>query len=328
MTKPINSAEQATPDAAPGQPPTKPKGLAIASLVLGAASCAVFLNLLLIPSVLAIVFGTISLRRTRKGTAGGEAQARAGRICGIVGLAVTLVFVATWGLAGLWVSWTANRHTHVGPNPSSAELIRMIEAHPNRINAKDEDGRTPLHTAAICGYKDVAELLIAKGADVNARGKYERTPLHEAVANGRRDVVELLIAKGAHINARDFVGCAPLHSAKSTEVVELLIAHGADVNAEDDTGTVRLHGAAACGKKEIAELLISKRADINAKDHYGQTPLSWAAGNGHIEVVELLIAKGANLNTRDKDGKTALQWAIERLHPAIADMLRKAGAKE
>jgi ankyrin repeat protein len=42
------------------------------------------------------------------------------------------------------------------------------------VNAKDDNGRTPLHLAAAecegedVGYKEIAELLIAKGADVNA----------------------------------------------------------------------------------------------------------------------------------------------------------------
>ena len=37
------------------------------------------------------------------------------------------------------------------------------------VNAKDEVGWTLLHTAAFYGHKEIAELLIAKGADVNAK---------------------------------------------------------------------------------------------------------------------------------------------------------------
>ena len=36
------------------------------------------------------------------------------------------------------------------------------------VNAKDEDNYTALILASKKGHKDVAELLIAKGADVNA----------------------------------------------------------------------------------------------------------------------------------------------------------------
>ena len=37
------------------------------------------------------------------------------------------------------------------------------------MNAKDQDGRTPLLFAAHSGHKEIVELLIAKGADVNVK---------------------------------------------------------------------------------------------------------------------------------------------------------------
>ena len=36
------------------------------------------------------------------------------------------------------------------------------------VNSKDEDGWTPLHLAAYSGKKDVAKLLLDKGAEVTA----------------------------------------------------------------------------------------------------------------------------------------------------------------
>ena len=39
-------------------------------------------------------------------------------------------------------------------------------------------------------YKEMAELLIAAGADVNARRKYGHTPLHLAAAKGYTEIAE------------------------------------------------------------------------------------------------------------------------------------------
>ena len=44
------------------------------------------------------------------------------------------------------------------------------------VNAKDDDGRTPLHYMALKDRKEVAELLIANCANVNAREKYLKIP--------------------------------------------------------------------------------------------------------------------------------------------------------
>jgi len=92
------------------------------------------------------------------------------------------------------------------------------------------DAPMALHYAATSGHKEVAELLITKGADVNAKNADSNTPLHSAIRAGHKDVAELLIAKGADVNARDGDGRTPLWYAKDkgcAEIIELLRKHGA-----------------------------------------------------------------------------------------------------
>jgi hypothetical protein len=131
---------------------------------------------------------------------------------------------------------------------------------------------------------------------VNAKDKYGLTPLHHAAWNGHKEVAELLIAKGADRNAKDVNGRTPLHYAASegqNEIAELLIAEGADVNAKGKYGSATpLHFAASGGNKEIAELLIAKGADVNAKDGDGDTPLDWAIIRNHTETADLLRKHG------------------------------------
>ena len=73
------------------------------------------------------------------------------------------------------------------------------------VNAKDKRGRTPLLFAAIGGHKEIAEILIAKGADVSPKSpeyKAGITPLHEAAFHGHKEIVELLIAKGEDVRVK------------------------------------------------------------------------------------------------------------------------------
>ena len=114
----------------------------------------------------------------------------------------------------------------VGGHKSVAELLLANKA---EVNAKDDNGKTPLHWAASAGSKDVAELLLANKAEVNAKENHGRTPLHLAAAEGHKDMAELLLANKAEVNAKDNHGDTPLHLAVSQghkDVAELLRQHG------------------------------------------------------------------------------------------------------
>ena len=104
------------------------------------------------------------------------------------------------------------------------------------VNAKEDGfGPTPLQFAAGYGHKEVAELLIAKGANVKANNNNGFTALHLAASEGHKEVVELLIANGADVNTKDDKGRTPLDWAilnKQTEIADLLRKHGGKTGDE------------------------------------------------------------------------------------------------
>jgi ankyrin repeat protein len=59
-----------------------------------------------------------------------------------------------------------------------------------------------IHHAARDGYIEVVKQHLATGADVNAKDEEGWTPLHYPAAKGHKEIVELLIGKGADVNAK------------------------------------------------------------------------------------------------------------------------------
>jgi ankyrin repeat protein len=143
-------------------------------------------------------------------------------------------------------------------NGDLAKVQVLLKRHPDLASSKSSKGGTPLHWAAAGGHKDVAELLLANGADVDAKDDNGVTPLYTAATKGYKGVAELLLANGADVNAKTHRGYTPLHTAAShnqKEMAALLLAKGANVNAISEQGVTPLRIANRKGYKEIEELL-------------------------------------------------------------------------
>jgi ankyrin repeat protein len=90
------------------------------------------------------------------------------------------------------------------------------------VNAKDNDGRTPLHWASYWNCIEIAKLLLERGADVNAKDNVGWTPLHWASRYNRIETAKLLIERGADLEAKTNGGMTPLYVAQSYEMRDLL----------------------------------------------------------------------------------------------------------
>ena len=104
-------------------------------------------------------------------------------------------------------------------------------------------GGTALVHAAQYGHKEIADLLIANGANVNAKNESSFTPLHGAAMLGYMEITELLITNGADVNAKlesgEGKGDTPLDMATISdnpndtgETADLLRKHGGKTGVE------------------------------------------------------------------------------------------------
>lgn len=129
--------------------------------------------------------------------------------------------------------------TNNDENLTLTDAVKRLIEEGADINAKDNNGLSPLFFAALFEDWDSVKTLIEFGADINTKNINDDSPLAFAVKDKRNEMVYELIKLGADINIRCYRGATPIFFAvfnKDWELAKFLKLHGADVNAKDDLG--------------------------------------------------------------------------------------------
>ena len=206
---------------------------------------------------------------------------------------------------------------------ASVPMVDRLLAAGADSNAAQTSGLTPLMTAARTGNLPIVRTILDHGADVNAVTVETRsTALMWALAAPHRDIARLLLDRGADPARATTPGFTPLMFAARNgdiEMAEALIAAGVDVNTAGDDGTHVLPFAIVSGRDEFALFLLEQGADPNGRMG-GVSALHAAAGGvstwladwsrrhgraggrlsarGRLALVEALLAGGADPNAR------------------------------
>jgi ankyrin repeat protein len=217
-----------------------------------------------------------------------------------------------------------------------AALVRLLDAHPELVQARGTNGNDLLGIAGTRQDLDLARLLLQRGGDPSRGNDYGWTPLHQAGYGNRRDLAELLLAAGADptMSARGDGG-TPLVAALfwgHREVVGLLGLEPRNLRVAAGLGRLDL----------VRELLGTPEAGAHRafyRPHGGfpaWTPsddpqdvldeaLVWAAKAGRVEAISLLAESGARVGADPYRG-TALAWAAANGRVEAIQRLLELGA--
>ena len=137
-----------------------------------------------------------------------------------VGSGKDLELKDNWGKTALF--WALDKEKyHIVNN------LLTLNANPN---TKDENGISVFHQAVIWGKYDVANELLARGADIDGfnGNQYPETTLHYCVMKNKPECVLYLVEHGANIYLKDSFGYTvferiQMHDHISKEIGELLV---------------------------------------------------------------------------------------------------------
>ena len=194
------------------------------------------------------------------------------------------------------------------------------------LDAKDEEGCSPLHYAALGGHKEVVEYLIDNNSAVNASDAAGCTPLHAAAMLGHIEIIRLLIARGADVDIMSAEIGSALDCAlaqQQNESATYLKDLGVKSNASES-----IFIAAQTGNVEAVTQHLESGIDVNGKCPLGNTPLGYAVENGDVKLFDLLISKNADIECGFASGATLLDYAILLKDSHISDMLCENNAEK
>jgi ankyrin repeat protein len=182
------------------------------------------------------------------------------------------------------------------PAPTETQVHQLLD----RIEARDDDGRTELMRQIGTGDSDRVSQLIAWGADVNALSAPYGTPLMLAAIHGRAAIAKELLKAGARVDATTENNETALLSAvvsRQTAVVKMLLEAGATPNYIYSINKVPYHSpldtAIVNRQAEIVELLLP-HATQAIKDR----ALQRALRHGPVSLVLQLLELGAKPQPR------------------------------
>ena len=134
------------------------------------------------------------------------------------------------------------------------------------IDYKNGRGYTPLHHS--CYHGDDVEFvkcLVDRGADINARANDGISPLHFTSQEGNTAIADYLISRGANINAKATTGETPLYLAiqgNRHRCIQLLLHHNPDCSLGTIAGETVLHCLAHFA--DIDTLKLFRDVDLSA----------------------------------------------------------------
>lgn len=242
------------------------------------------------------------------------------------------------GQGGVWLAQdvkgvTPLHHAAIHSNSKCLQVLLKYAA-PGTLDTEDHKKRTPLLWAAAYGSEENVRLLIKHGANNLMPDQEGKTPLHWAAmskAEGAKYCVRTLIAAApSSINWQDFDGITALHlavaEAREDTVDGILGVQRCNVDLTDNHFRTALHWACSRGLTTIVGKLLERGAHLGAVDVYGATPLHYAAQLNHADTVELLVRRPCVRDDPTKEGHTALLWAAARRADTALTVMVRHGA--
>lgn len=229
------------------------------------------------------------------------------------------------------------------------DRIRQLFGLDTDVNSTNGQGQSALHIASKRDLKEIAAVLLVRGANVNTPDEEGRTPLHLALEDDAKGVIPLLLQYKANIFSKNREEKRPVQLifAKPFEMFRQFIT-AETLEQSDENGNTLLHYISEFGTSRELDLVLGVNRNLfNQRNLNGETPLDIALKKSQdlekAKMSALIIEKigstpsdeafryfyeavtSSNLKRVFEQGNTSLHFAAARNHLGIAKYLIQSG---
>lgn len=208
-------------------------------------------------------------------------------------------------------------------------LFNVADKH---IDAIDQQGNTPLHSAISACNIALIDRLIAAGADIAIANEDGDTALHLAAQGATAGLLPTLIAAGADVQRTNHRGETALdivlgHYVVTASDATALIAAGATIHPASAATLAAFHRAIAFGNHDALAVLIAAGVDVKSADINGHVAIdrALAARPANTQVIQQLIAAGAVIDPAKQSSMQALYRFAQEGNVEVVGLLVQAG---
>ena len=189
-----------------------------------------------------------------------------------------------------------------------AEVVREVLSTGCDMNVAANDGRTPLHVAAVKGNTEAALELIRHGAEKAIVASVFGTAFHQAAGGGHVSTVKAMLKVGCLVDVVDINGPSAFHIAAgvgNADTVGVVLTTGCHINAAGFDTPLCVSAVKGIGVLELIRHRTSKATVAGTRG----TPLHQAALCGHVSTAEDILKVGCLVDVVDIDGLNAFHIA-------------------
>ena len=195
------------------------------------------------------------------------------------------------------------------------EAMKLVMANGGSMGDKDNDGWTVMMAAAQGGSVEAMKFVLVNGGDMLEKTSDGLTVMMYAAQGGSVEAMKFVFDKGFSMSEKSNSDglTVMMYAAQggSVEAMKFVLANGGDMTEKTSDGLTVMMYAAQGGSVEAMKFVLANGGNMTEKATDRSTVMMYAAQGGSVEAMKFVLANGGDMTEKTSDGLTVMMYAAQ-----------------